>query len=53
MELCDSKNIVIDKIMDNNNAFYTACVDNNFEIAKYLYDTENQYVNLFIVVKMM
>ena len=40
MELCDSKNIVIDKIMDNNNAFYTACVDNNFEIAKYLYDTE-------------
>ena len=42
MELCDSKNIVIDKLMDNNNAFYTACVENNFEIAKYLYDTEKK-----------
>ena len=40
MNICESKGIIIDKTMDNNNAFYEACIDNNFEIVKYLYDTE-------------
>lgn len=45
--LCDRKLIYIDSSLDNYNSFYNACVENNFEIVKYLYDTEEPIRNSF------
>ena len=45
LELCHSKNIIINITMDNNAAFYNACTDNNFPIVKFLYETEESIRN--------